>query len=373
MSAVVQDWVWHECPVEDGRERFVLLAIARHCSSDDGTGSYPSQDRLARMVRADVKTVRDAIKALELANQLIVWRPTRPSKKDPTRYAVVMGREPDVVRTLEQERHRPSPVPPGAVQAAAAGAVQLPLDAGAVQQHETGAVQSYEAGAVRSSSAGAVQPSASTSLPRPAGAVRRPSTGPGRVQIGSRTGPGPVQCHAQSGRRSEVEVEEDQLLQRRAPGSAPAAGAIDGLMVRERIAELRRLVVDRAPSLSAVAWNLTTDQAAVVAAQVDACGAQALADEAVLLASGRGAPRSVRAWLTPWEIMLPGGDPPPAVHASDRGSVPDDDPPLRARRPPPCGECDAHVGGVGRITDEGTGRVRPCPLCHPTSWQPAPF
>jgi hypothetical protein len=107
VSHLVEEWVWHECQLQ-GRLRLVLLAVARHCARDDGTGSYPSESRLARMARVNVKTLRSDIRRLEDAGELLVWRPAVAARGRSNQYAVVMARDPADVRRLVEEPHRPA-------------------------------------------------------------------------------------------------------------------------------------------------------------------------------------------------------------------------------------------------------------------------
>jgi hypothetical protein len=114
VSHLVEEWVWHECQVQHGRLRLVLLSVARHCAYDDGTGSYPSESRLARMARVNVKTLRSDIRRLEEVGELLVWRPAVAARGRSNQYAVVMGRDPAAVRRLVEEPRpvaAPSPSP----------------------------------------------------------------------------------------------------------------------------------------------------------------------------------------------------------------------------------------------------------------------
>lgn len=311
MSQVVEDWVWHECPIEESRPRFVLLAIARHCANDDGTGSYPSINRLARMVRADRKTVMSSIAELEAAGELLVWRPDAPSKKRHNVYAVVMGRDPDDVRRLEEERHRPRPK---AEQAA-------------------------------------------TEPPQPAATARR-RTGPQPVRNRSATGPEPVRPHAQrrTGREHEPEEERRASAARGSPARAtPHDSRLDPLR-----AELAGV---------AVSWHMSGGQLERTAALLAIHGAPHMARVAFdQIAARSGPPTFARAWIPAWTEVL--GDGSPGRDRSSDGlgqSVEVPEP-----RPAPwCTSCDSD-GYRWEVNDAGHP-LRPCPRCHPTARLPAPF
>lgn len=244
MSHVVEEWVWHECQVEDSRPRFVLLAIARHCANDDGTGAYPSLNRIAHMVRANRKTVMSAIERLEAAGELLVWRPDVPGKARHNHYAVVMGRDPDDVRRLVEERHRPR---------------------------------------------------LKRSSPAPAQA---PSSGPAMDQQRSSNGPAMVRSHARrrTGREQEQEQERRASAARGSPARAtpPPDSRLDPLR-----AELDGIDVS---------WQMTDEQAAAVAALLEVHGPRPLAAAALGLMTERGRPTFARAWLGAWrQLPLPGG------------------------------------------------------------------
>jgi hypothetical protein len=256
MSRVVEDWVWHECPIEDSRPRFVLLAIARHCANDDGTGAYPSINRLARMVRADRKTVMRSIEQLEEVGQLLVRRPAVAGKNRPNRYTVVMGRNLDDVRRLEEERHRPAP-------------------------------------------SKLARPATERS---PASATERLVPGPDPVPTRSRPGPDPVRRHAHRRTGSEGEGEGERAsAARSSPARAPGLDSrLDPLR-----AELDGIDVS---------WHMTDEQATAVAALLEVHGPRSLAAVALDLMTERGRPTYARAWLGEWRhLPLPGG----TVRASD--------------------------------------------------------
>lgn len=317
MSYAVERWVWEECTVEDREQRDVLLAIAWHCTTEDGFGARPELRQLSRMVRLDRKTVAARITQLEDAGELVVWRAPKSHKgRRPTnRYAVAMGRALDDVRRLESERHRPPapvPVPPGPARASTTG----------------------------------------TSTARSASADRGAAT---RVRPRGSHGGATGEPRGTPTLADPPDTDTDTRRRRAAPASpAGARGGPDESVV-ERVAELRALV--EAAGVR-VPWDFSPQQAAIIAAQVVTCGARALADEALTLYAAKGPPRSARAWLTAWEIL-----PDPRSTSA---------PPMLPERRP-CGECDRHLGGAGLLTDESTGRTHKCPQCHPSARMPAPF
>jgi hypothetical protein len=308
MSWVVEDWVWRNCTVEDDLQRTVLLAIAWHAGDDGTTSGGPSLDTLAEMVRRDRKTVMAAITALEVADELVVWRTvvTARTRRPSNRYAVAMGRRPDDVRLhVEERRHRARAL-------AAADTDQHPA---APARHRTA-------------------PTVHTAPPRS-------SHGPATVQPRSVVeradglGPGTGTGRASASRSSPA---------RAAPPPDP------------RLEALRRELdgID-------VSWQMTPEQAQAAAALVDVHGPRRLAEVALELVTARGRPTFARAWLGAWRQLSTGGAQ-AAAHA------------VQVQVPPParwCGSCDSD-GFRFEVDDDGRP-IQPCPRCHPTSRQPAPF
>jgi hypothetical protein len=70
---VYAHWVWAHSPTS-GNERLVLLALADACSSDDGTGCWPSAATIARKANISARTVRRVIARLEADGHLLVHR-----------------------------------------------------------------------------------------------------------------------------------------------------------------------------------------------------------------------------------------------------------------------------------------------------------
>lgn len=64
MSVRVLSWVLDHSPVENAVERLVLIALADH-AHDDGTGAYPSVNKLCRKTKRDRSTVQRALGRLQ--------------------------------------------------------------------------------------------------------------------------------------------------------------------------------------------------------------------------------------------------------------------------------------------------------------------
>ncbi len=313
------DWVFFECKVEHGQQRFVLLAIARHCTSDDGTGAHPSVERLASMVRKDPKTVRRAVAALERVGELVVVRPAVPGRGRYIQYVVVMGRDIEECRLLATGR----PGPPSDRQAAA------PTDTSELPRSRT--------------TRAAAPVDRATEPPQEGGRVV-PSSDRERGAEGGQKGGRRGEPHARSGRRREVEVESRASAAR---SSAPPAraGPLD-----PRLQQVRDMLEDAG---ILVAWDLEPTTQAVLGAQVDVCGAKALVAEALALTAAKGVPRSARAWIHPWELL------PAQADAITLGGV------------QWCGQCEAP--GSRFIVDDDARPLHRCPRCHPANITAPPF
>lgn len=72
MSHQATTWVL-ERSEQEGRNFVVLFVIANHCSPD-GTGAFPSIDRIAGQARICEKTARTSIQELEDSGELVVAR-----------------------------------------------------------------------------------------------------------------------------------------------------------------------------------------------------------------------------------------------------------------------------------------------------------
>jgi hypothetical protein len=240
MSHLVEEWVWHECQLQHDRLRLVLLAVARHCARDDGTGAYPSEARLARMAHVNVKTLRSDVRRLEAAGELLVWRPAVAARGRSNHYAVVMGRDPVDVRRLVEEPHRPAST-----------------HTATAPEHVT---------PVR----------------------HRPR----------RTGPQPVHNRSSTGpdSRSALDRISEPQTSRRASAARSSPARADPS--DPRLEPLRREL----GGLS-VSWEMSVEQAEAMAALVEVHGARRLADRALDLVTDRGRPTFARAWLGAWRQL----------------------------------------------------------------------
>lgn len=78
MSIKCQTRVWESSRAK-GSALLLLLAIAEH-AHDDGSGAWPSQDRLAKRTRMSVRQVRRLMEVLEQSGELAITR--RPGTTD---------------------------------------------------------------------------------------------------------------------------------------------------------------------------------------------------------------------------------------------------------------------------------------------------
>lgn len=306
MSQKVTTWVLYDSPIKDRTDLCVLWAIA-DAANDLGVRAFPGEKRIGELARCDPKTARAAIRRLEEQGQLLVRRPTVAGRGHHNEYAVVMGRDPDVVRDLAW----PPCQPKRSIESALGTdpAVDDPGD------------EPPKGGR-------------SAPLSRPQrGKESGRKTGGKRAESGSSSPPYP---------EPDPEPETAALRAGRRRASARDAGRelVDG-----PLGELRS-AVDRAAA--AVPWDFDEGQARMVLAQVELCGVQALVDEARACVLAKGPPRSARAWITAWELLTP------AAAAVERRQL-----------PPPCGECDRTVGGAG-WRDSPDGAVR-CPCSLPAA------
>lgn len=69
MSVKVSERVWRYSKAT-GTARLVLLSVADHCANEDGTGAWPSLDRLAKRTRLSPRQVQRMLRRLELAGEL---------------------------------------------------------------------------------------------------------------------------------------------------------------------------------------------------------------------------------------------------------------------------------------------------------------
>ncbi len=89
---------------------FVLLIIANHCHSD-GTGAYPSIDRLARECRMSVRNVSRIIEKLEKSGELKIERNEGPKFTNLYSLPLII-RTPDRMSPLTSKaKPSPDPVP----------------------------------------------------------------------------------------------------------------------------------------------------------------------------------------------------------------------------------------------------------------------
>lgn len=72
MSHQATTWVL-ERSEQEGRDFIVLFVIANHCHPD-GTGAYPSMERIAAQARISERGARYAVEALEKSGELVVKR-----------------------------------------------------------------------------------------------------------------------------------------------------------------------------------------------------------------------------------------------------------------------------------------------------------
>lgn len=166
------------------------------------------------------------------------------------------------------------------------------------------------------------------------------SSGETRENVGRTSGPGP------DGSRSR-RTEGRASAARSSPARAPALDS--------RLDPLRAELdgVD-------VSWQMTDEQAAAVVALLEVHGPRPLAAVALDLMTDRGRPTFARAWLGEWrKLPVPGG----SVRASDVPS-----PRVDAGW---CGSCDSATFRF--VVDDDGLPQHPCPRCHPTARQAAPF
>jgi hypothetical protein len=308
MSWAVEDWVWRRCTVEDDLQRNVLLAIAWHCPRDDGLDSRASLVTLAEMVHRDHKAVTNAIRALEAAGELIVWRTavTIRGRRPGNRYAVVMDRPVDDVLALAQTRHRPP------AEDSSPGTDQAP---------------------------GTDQDAATA---RPGKTFRRRSA----------DAPPTLRGRSRSERAEGVDLDPDPDLRRAsAARSSPARARPPDSRLDPLRAELAGLDVS---------WQMTDEQVAAMAALVEVHGPRRLAAVALDLVTDRGRPTFARAWLGTWRALPPPGGP---ARTSDV--------PQPRAESAWCRSCESDT--YRWVVDDDGLPLRPCPSCHPTSRQEAPF
>ncbi|MCU1590046.1 MAG: hypothetical protein JWP11_1302 [Frankiales bacterium] len=337
MSQRCTTWVLYESPITDRTQLCVLWAIA-DAANDQGVRAFPGRPRIAELARCDKKTVSDVIKELEAAGLLLVRRPTVPGRGRHNEYAVVMGRDPDVVRDLAwppSQRKRST---------ASDGDTEPAVDDDVDTLPDRGRSAPY--------------------LPKKAGR----KGGGKEEERGRATPPYP---------EPDPEPEPAALRASRAkPARRSTAPAVD-----KRLLELKHAVDRRA---AAVPWDLEPPQAAMIAAQLELCGLEALVQEAIACVLAKGAPRSARAWITPWELLLPKRSAGATIPAGSAGystgytsAQRDVDGDVERSPsptiPPPCGACDGHRGGARYVVDDEDRPLRPCPACHPSSVVAARF
>lgn len=97
-------WVF-ESSEATGNDRLLLLAIADE-SDDDGTGAYPSMDRLAAKVRLPKRTVMRCVERLEAIGELEVERPAQKGRGRFNRYRIVMKKGDTLTPLTDAEERR---------------------------------------------------------------------------------------------------------------------------------------------------------------------------------------------------------------------------------------------------------------------------
>lgn len=105
VSIRVVNWVLEHS--EARREERLVLVIIADEADDLGLNSHPSQRRIAEKSRVPQSTVRECIRRLEGAGELLVKRPPKPAPGRVSRYVVVMGRDP---HELAQRLRWPEPL-----------------------------------------------------------------------------------------------------------------------------------------------------------------------------------------------------------------------------------------------------------------------
>lgn len=359
MSVEARAWVKKDRTVRNAYDRLVLLMLADDADAETGY-AFSTGDQLAAVTCLGKETVLVAVARLEDQGVLLVRRPEGSGRGHFNQYVLVLGRDPASLehcwhhtgartvtprRAAGVPRKRRATVPRKKATAPSRKRVTAPEqpapvpDSATLAEHQKGSAPPTDSNA----SAACGEPAKRSAPPTVYDDEKR------SVEVQITVGPADW---PQTPSPKGVDASRDAFRggpvenRRRIPGRRPPPDPL--------IEDLRRLVTQRAAD---VPWDLDAGQQAMVVAQLALCGLEALVAESVACVRARGAPRTARAWITPWELLRP-----PEIDLREHADL-----------PAPCGFCDGHRGGHRFVVDDLDRPIRPCPTCHPSALVQARF